>query len=110
MDNVKDDRYYVEKIKEHIHCLMKHAKEVPEDELTENSMAMDAILFRITQISESADKISDSFKINHPEIPWRKIKGLRNHVVHDYGHVDFITIRKTVSEDIPDLKRLLDDV
>lgn len=48
----------------------------------------------------------------YPNIPWYKISGLRNRIVHDYGTVQLDIIYNTVKEDLPnlikELKILLD--
>lgn len=40
-------------------------------------------------IGEAARRISDATKAACPNIDWRRIIGLRNIVVHDYGEVDY---------------------
>lgn len=43
----------------------------------------------------------------NPDIEWRKIKGLRNRIIHDYFDVDFELIYEIVKSELPkDLKRL----
>jgi uncharacterized protein with HEPN domain len=38
-------------------------------------------------VGESAGKVSQAFRADHSEIPWRKIIGLRNVFAHDYGNI-----------------------
>ena len=55
-------------------------------------MYQHAIAFCILQIGELVGKLSDELRIvTAHEINWRAIKGMRNIVVHDYGHVRFST-------------------
>ena len=65
----------------------------------------------LLQIGELANHLSDEFKKNNAGIPWRNIIGLRNVVVHGYGHLDADTVWATLQEDIPKLheycKRIL---
>lgn len=39
-------------------------------------------------IGEAAHRVSEEFREKHPEIPWRKIVGMRHRIVHDYMRVD----------------------
>ena len=48
----------------------------------------DAVLLQCTVLGETAKRVSSEFRNAHPEIPWRKIMGFRNVVVHDYFQVD----------------------
>lgn len=64
-------------------------------------------MFRLIQVSENSNKLSDYFKNQHSSIPWKAIKGLRNRIVHEYGNVDLSVIYDTVQNDIP---KLIDDL
>lgn len=37
----------------------------------------------------------------YPFIPWMKISGLRNRIVHDYGSIQLDIIYNTVKNDLP---------
>ena len=37
----------------------------------------------------------------YPNIPWNKISGLRNRIVHDYGSIQLDIIYNTVKYDLP---------
>ena len=67
----------------------------------ENYVRRDACCFYLLQIGELARTLSDEFKEVHDDIPWKQIRGLRNMVAHNYGHVDFEIIWNIVQEDIP---------
>lgn len=56
------------------------------------------------QIGELVTVLSDEFKEEYKEIPWRDIKAMRNIVAHRYGTVDKEMLWNTVHEDVPELK------
>lgn len=35
-------------------------------------------------IGEAASKISENYKLSHPEIEWRILKDFRNFIIHEY--------------------------
>ena len=72
-------------------------------ELEENEVLMDSVMFRLIQVSENSDKLTEDFKAYHSVIPWRAMKGMRNRIVHEYGNVDMTVVYDTVKNDIPDL-------
>ncbi len=41
-------------------------------------------------------------------MPWSDVYGLRNRIVHDYGAVDLHIVYVTLTKDIPQLKKLLE--
>ncbi len=73
-----------------------------------------SIAFCILQIGELAGKLSDELREETTEeMPWSKIRGIRNIVVHDYGSIDLEILWDVANNDIPALKtfceRLLDE-
>lgn len=58
----------------------------------------------IIQLGELVTGLDEDFVKQHPEIPWRLIKGLRNIYAHDYDIVDNDMIWETITEEIPELR------
>lgn len=107
MDNIKNDSYYLDKIRIDIAFIVKHMKDVDAKELNDNEILLDSMLFRMIQISENAKRLSEDYKISKDNIPWEAILGLRNRIVHDYGNVDLNIVYDTLKEDIPNLLGLI---
>ncbi len=42
-------------------------------------------------------------KNNYSNVPWQKIKGLRNVIVHNYGNIDLKILWKILTKDVEDL-------
>jgi uncharacterized protein with HEPN domain len=103
MDNVKNDDYYIRKIKQDLEFIVLHMKNVDEEELNANEILLDSMLFRMIQLSENAKNLSDEYKKARGNIPWNAIYGLRNRIVHDYGNVDLNIVYETLKKDIPEL-------
>lgn len=64
----------------------------------------DAVLMNFVIIGESVVKISDDLKINEPQIPWKKMKGFRNIVAHNYFGVDAEEVWQIIKNYIPELE------
>lgn len=107
MDNIKNDAYYIQKIKKDLEFVVVHMKNTDIQELNENEILLDSMLFRMIQISENAKKLSDDYKLSHRYVPWNALSGMRNRIVHDYGNVDLNVIYETLKNDIPELLELL---
>lgn len=74
------------------------------DEFYEDEKSFDAVLINFVIIGESVARLSEEFKENESQIPWLKIKGFRNIVVHDYFGVDAEEVWQIIENKIPDLK------
>ncbi len=103
MDNRKNSDYYIEKIVKDLKFIIKNTQGITKEELAENEILLDSMMFRLVQISENARKVDDEYKQQHPEVPWTAVNGLRNRIVHDYGNVDLAIVYTTLMKDIPDL-------
>ena len=62
-----------------------------------------AVLYQISIIGEAVGRLSDDFKNDHPDVPWRDIRGMRNIILHAYDNVDMPRVWDVVQNDVPDL-------
>ena len=109
MDNVKNDNYYIQKIRLDLEFIVIHMKNVDIEELNENEILLDSMLFRMIQLSENAKKLTEDYKQKHNNIPWNAMYGLRNRIVHDYGNVDLNVVYETLKNDIPELLEMIEE-
>ena len=103
MDNIKNDRYYLEKIISDLEFIIEQTKGKTQNEIEENILLIDSIMFRIIQIAENNSRLSDEFKSKYTEIPWMAIKGMRNKIVHNYGVANMAIVYDTVTRGIPEM-------
>ena len=68
----------------------------------------DAVLRQLTIIGEAVKRVSLEFRSGHPEVPWKKIAGFRDIVVHNYFNVDVNEVWRILQEDLPGLIKSLE--
>jgi uncharacterized protein with HEPN domain len=54
-------------------------------------------------IGEAATRVSGATRLDHPEIPWERVTGMRHRIVHNYVNVDVDILWTVATERIPDL-------
>ena len=64
----------------------------------------------ILQIGELTTRLTDEFKVQHADIPWRQIKGLRNIHAHDYESINLELMWEILTQNIPTLKSQLEKI
>jgi uncharacterized protein with HEPN domain len=62
-------------------------------------------LRRLLVSGEAAARLTEETRALFPGIPFHKIIGMRNRVVHDYGQVDFEIVWETVEHHLPNLMK-----
>lgn len=79
----------------------------PAEDFANNLLVRSAVVHQLTVIGEAVARLSAELKVQHPEIPWTDIKGLRNVVVHNYFGIDWDEVWAAASIDVPVLRSQL---
>ena len=79
------------------------------ESLQSSAIYRNAVAMCIIQIGELSSHLSEDFKTAYSEIPWQKIKGMRNIAAHHYGKFDTAILYKTITERMPELHRFCDE-
>ncbi len=104
----RNHHIYVIDILESINRIENYVKDMEYDVFAGNNMVIDAVLRNLEIIGEASRHIPDDIKFKYANIPWRKIIGLRNIVIHEYFGVDLENIWKIIKENIPSIKPYLE--
>lgn len=102
MENIKNDDYYIKKIKEQINYINVHMSNISMEDFYKNEILQDAMLFRLTQVCEYSKGLSEEYK-ERTNIPWSQLSGIRNRIIHDYGEVDLEIVYETLTISIPNM-------
>ena len=69
-----------------------------------DTMIQDAVIRNLQVLAESTQRLSESTKVSHPEVPWHEIAGFRNVVVHGYLGIDLKQIWLIVEQNLEELQ------
>ncbi len=103
---MRDDRERLKDILEAIEHIEKYAAKgravFEQDELIQIWF-----LQYLQIIGEASRALSANIRESHPEVPWTKIIGMRNILVHNYFEIDLPVVWNAVERELPELKRQL---
>jgi uncharacterized protein with HEPN domain len=68
----------------------------------------DAVIRQLEIIGEATKRLSQDLCAQYTVVPWRRIAGLRDVLIHDYMGVDLATVWEVTQRDLPVLKRQLE--
>lgn len=102
---VPSDKILIETIASYSETLLHALRDYSIDKktITENLAFRGMTAFFVQQIGECAKKLSSEFIVNHSEIEWKAMGGLRNRIAHAYGKIDIEILWDVVKHDIPKL-------
>lgn len=103
-------KLFVEDIKVSIAKIELYIKNMTFDEFKNDAKTMDAVIRNIEIIGEATKHIPNEIRLKHIEIPWKEIIGTRSKVIHEYFGVDEAILWKTVCEDLPRLKKQIEEI
>ena len=105
----KDPRIFLAHIAESIRIIEGYTGGLTQEEFNRSSQVQDAVVRRLEIIGEAAKSIPDDFKTQHPEIPWRKIAGMRDVLIHKYFSVDLNLLWGLLEKDLKTLRSQVDN-
>ena len=104
------DRGLLLNIIEHCFRVEKTISGKSEKEFSENKDVEDIVCFNVLQIGELVKHLSQKFISSHGGVPWKRIKGLRDIIVHGYGTISWDRLWITASEDIKPLRTYCEQI
>ena len=110
MKENKDALVYIEHIKEAIETIEGYLTGVDFQKFSENKMIFDAVVRELEIIGEAANNVDEDFQKQFSEVPWRKIIGMRNNIIHEYFAVNKEVVWKTCKNNLPELKKFLEKI
>jgi uncharacterized protein with HEPN domain len=79
-----------------------------DEQLFDDEIVRDAILFNIVVIGEAAAGLPDDVQGRYPGIPWSRIKAMRNMVAHEYFGLDRALVLDVVRRKVPELRAAIE--
>lgn len=101
---------YLQDILESIRHIEKYLDGISENEFYQNPEKQDAVLRRLEIIGEAVKHIPDKVREAYDDIPWRKIAGMRDIIIHEYFGVTLSMVWVVTLQDLPDLKSRIEEI
>lgn len=95
---------YLQDILEAIERIQRYTRGMDYEEFVQSDLVQDGVTRNLMVIGEAVKLIPDPLKTEHADIPWRKIAGMRDILIHAYFGVHAEIVWDVVRNKIPDLQ------
>jgi uncharacterized protein with HEPN domain len=82
--------------------IASYLKDTSQADFMADPLKQDAVVRRIEIIGEATAHLNERTRLDLPELPFRKMRGMRNIVAHDYANVDMTIVWEVATMHIPD--------
>jgi uncharacterized protein with HEPN domain len=106
----REYRDYLQDIIDSINDIEAFTSGMDFESFMKDKKTVNAVVRSIEVVGEATKRIPKSIRDKHPAVPWRKMAGMRDKLIHEYFGVDLEILWKTTKEDIPSLKSAIQDV
>jgi uncharacterized protein with HEPN domain len=103
-----DQATYLRDILESAELILEYTRGMDRERFLADPKTQDAVLRRFEILGEAASHPSAETRSLFPDIPFHKMRGMRNIIAHAYGAVDLEVVWRTVEEHIPPIKEAIE--
>lgn len=96
---------YLRHILDEIAYVQGVARDITQAEFLADETLKRSVVRSIEIIGEAAKKLPSDFKDKHPDVQWKRVAGMRDHLIHAYFGVDYRIVWDVAKNKLPELKR-----
>jgi uncharacterized protein with HEPN domain len=96
---VKDDRVYLLHIQDAIEQINEYTVG-GKDVFLGDRKTQDAVVRNLEIIGEAVKQLSPALRSKHADVPWKRVAGMRDKMIHDYFGVDWQLVWKVVEKEL----------
>lgn len=104
---MKNDTTYLTHILEAIGIIEEYLKEADYEKFVSSRMMVDAVIRELEIIGEASNNLSEELRKKYSSVLWRKMKDMRNFLIHEYFGVNTKVVWDTCNNDLPTLKKFI---
>lgn len=101
---------YLDDIRNAIAEVEEFTRDMTFEAFAADKKTVNAVIRSLEVLGEATKGIPETFRRKHPDIPWSKMAGMRDVLIHDYMGVDLKTVWNVAKERLPELKNLLEEM
>ncbi|MBI2345621.1 MAG: DUF86 domain-containing protein [Deltaproteobacteria bacterium] len=101
---MKNDRMYLIQIQECVQRIGEYTQNGKEHFLR-TPLVQDGVVRNFEIIGETTKQLSQTLKDRYPDIPWKRVAGFRDVLIHDYMGIDLEEVWGIIEKSLSSLER-----
>ena len=102
--------FFLKDINNSANKILKYTENLDYSEFLNSDITKDAVERNFEIIGEAVKNLSDDFKKQYPNIPFKQIAGMRDKLIHDYFGVDYEIVWKTIKDKLPQFNSEIEEI
>jgi uncharacterized protein with HEPN domain len=84
--------------------IQQYSNGLDVESFSKQFMILEATLYNFQVIGEASNQLPEEIKADSPQVDWKKLKGYRNRLIHEYFGTDPFIVFEIIQLYLPELK------
>ena len=104
----RDYRVFLQDVQEAIANITEFISGMTRDEFEKDRKTLHAVIRNLEVIGEAVKSVPVEIRLKYPQVPWSRIAGLRDILIHHYFQIDIEIVWDIVQNKLPELDQHLE--
>jgi len=101
---MRDYKLYVSDILAAMESIGRFVGTMSFEEFQADDKTASAVIRKFEIIGEASRNVPEAVRVQHPEVPWKEMAGMRDRLIHAYFGVDYQLVWTTIKSRLPAAK------
>ena len=106
---MKEDRIYLLHIRDALERILSYTAQGKQAFFVE-PRTQDAVIRNLEVVGEAVKNLSEGLKVRHATVPWKRIVGMRDKMIHEYFGVNLQLVWDTIEQEVPRLQQKIEAI
>lgn len=106
---MKSDIPYLKHVRDALTRIEEFTADTDRKEFAKDIKTQDAVIREFMVVGEATKRISTGLRQKHPDVPWRRLAGVRDVLIHKYFEINLDEVWNLIDE-VPKLRSAVVDI